>query len=536
MESADYIVVGGGSAGCVAASELAAADPGLSVVLLECGAAAEDHPETLRADGYKDAFANDALIWDRFSAPQAGCGGARKFMGSGRGMGGSGSVNAMVYTRGAALDYDEWPEGWRWADLEADFERVEAILRPHRRPPTRWTETCIEAAEQVGFTRSEDLNDGQLGGVLGYEWMNYEDAERRSSYVAFVRDRALPNLRVLTGTRARRIIIEEARATGVEVEGPGGTRRLEARREVVMCAGALETPKLLLLSGIGPAAELRRHGIPGAHELPVGENLHDHPNVTLFFAGKHEIDCAYPQLYGFHRANVTTPLPLAQSDTCYVFYPARSSLKEAAQRMLPALTLPPGLYHRRAAREAIRSAIRAGFLLPPLRRFVERMWGIAVILGKPLSRGRLTLESADPKAQARLDPAYFSDPRDLETLYEGVRFARRIAGAPALSEWGSRELAPGPWRRSRDAVEAWIKSASMTTFHFAGTCRMGADDDTGAVVDTRLRVRGVHGLRVADASVVPSTPVSALNAPSMVIGFRGARFALEERRELRATG
>jgi choline dehydrogenase len=183
----DYIVVGGGSAGCIAAAELSA-DPSLTVLLLEAGDRAEAHPETLRADGYKSAFANDALIWERFSAPQSACGRQRLFMGSGTGLGGSGSVNGMVYIRGAREDYAEWPTGWHWDDVALDFDAIERVIRPRQRPPTEFTEACLAAAAEAGFAGTSNMNDGNLRRVLGYEFMNYENDDRRSSYVAFLRE------------------------------------------------------------------------------------------------------------------------------------------------------------------------------------------------------------------------------------------------------------------------------------------------------------------------------------------------------------
>ncbi|HXV37915.1 MAG TPA: GMC family oxidoreductase N-terminal domain-containing protein, partial [Myxococcota bacterium] len=193
----DYVVVGAGSAGCIVAAELAA-DPACSVLLLEAGDPAESHPETLRADGYKDAFANDRLISERFSVPQRGCAGRRVFLGSGRGMGGSGSVNGMVYTRGAREDFEEWPTGWRWDDVAPDFTALEARLRVRRREPTEFTQACVAAAEAAGFRHALDLNAGDLSRVLGYEWMNFEGDARRSSYVAFLEGRARENLEIGT--------------------------------------------------------------------------------------------------------------------------------------------------------------------------------------------------------------------------------------------------------------------------------------------------------------------------------------------------
>lgn len=526
-ETFDYVVVGGGSAGCIVAAQLSE-DPRVRVLLLEMGDRSEDHPETLRSDGYKDAFANDALVKERFSVVDPRWGDRRLFMGSGRGIGGSGAINAMVYTRGSRLDFEEWPRSWRWDAVEKDFEAIEARLRPRPRPPTDFTEACLSAAQAAGFARSDDLNGGDLGGVLGYEAMNYDGDDRRNSYVGFLRpalDR--PNLSVRTGATVHRLVLGERGVRGVRYAHDGALHEARATREVLMCAGALETPRLLMLSGIGPGRALRRAGLPAIVEVPgVGENLHDHPNVCVFFRGRRDVDSAHPQLYGFHRANEDSALPPGMSDTCYVFYPARSSLREAMMRILPGLVLPPALYDAGLPR-VVRGGVRLAFGAEALRAQVRRVFGIVVILGKPKSRGRLLVESPDPKAPARIDPGYFDDPEDLETMVRGVARARRIAGAPALSTWGNREIFPGPLGKNRQGLEAWIRANVMTTYHYAGTCAMG--DEGTSVADERLRVRGVEGLRIADASAIPVTPVSALNAPSMLVGYRAARFAAEER-------
>ncbi|MCA9663410.1 MAG: GMC family oxidoreductase N-terminal domain-containing protein, partial [Myxococcales bacterium] len=399
-----------------------------------------------------------------------------------------------------------------------------------------FTETAIFAAEQVGFRRAEDLNDGDLSGVLGYEWMNYAGDRRRSSYVAFLAPHLLrPNLVVETGAKARRILFAEGegeggvpRACGVEYRvGDESVRAVAATREVILCAGALESPRLLQLSGIGAAPALRALGLPVVRDLPrVGEGLRDHPNVTLFFRGHREVDCNYPQLYGFHRVGRGDGLPPEQADTCFVFYPARSSLREAMIRMLPAMTLPPRLRDGAVAPAMLRGGVKAAFRSAALRRFIAKVYGITVILGRPKSRGSVRIESADPEAPAVVDPAYFADPEDLETMVRGVALARRIAAAEPLRRWGSRALMPGAGVRSDRRIARFIRKNAMTTYHFASTCRMGTDAD--AVVDPTLRVRGVAGLRVADASVMPEVLVSALNAPSMMIGWRAAQFIRDE--------
>jgi choline dehydrogenase len=537
-EEYDYVVVGAGSSGCIVAGELAA-DPSLRVLVLEAGAPAEENPETLAAAGYKKAFVNDALMYDRYSEPQAGCANHRLFMGTGRGVGGSGGINAMVYTRGDRLDFEMWGvDGWRWGDVTPAFEALERRLRPRRREPTRWTEACIAAAEDAGFRRKADLNDGALGGYLGYEWMNYEGDQRRHSYAAFLEPmRGRANLTLRTRALVRRIVVERgaaggdgARATGVEYLHEGRVVVARARREVVLCAGALESPKLLMLSGIGPGAELWRHGIAPLVELDgVGRNLMDHPNVQLFFAGKQPVDCEWPQLYGFHRAQPESDLPTGAADTCYVFYAARSSFREGVIRLVPGMALPPSLYARPWARGGLRALLAAAFAPPLVARAVQHIWGIVVILGKPKSRGVVTLATRDPADAASIDPRYFAVPEDLDTLVNGVLLARRVANARPLATWGNFELMPGTRKQSREQLAEFVRKNVMTTYHFSGTCRMGARE--GSVVDAQLRVRGVRGLRVADASVIPSVPVSALNAPSMLIGMRAVELLRAAERE-----
>ncbi len=421
------------------------------MLLLEAGDAADENPETLTADGYKKAFTNERLMYERFSVPQRGCDDRRLFMGSGRGIGGSGAINAMVYTRGAKVDYDEWPEGWRWSDIASDFTALEARLRVRRRTATAFTETCIRAACAAGFRHKDDLNDGDLSGVLGYEWMSFEGSSRRSSFVAFLREHlGAPNLRVATRARVHRIVFDNGRAIGVEYEHEGSLSTAQARHEVVLTAGAIETPRLLMLSGVGPSDVLRAAGVPVVADLPaIGKNFHDHPNVQVFLHGKRDVDCDYPQLYGFHRAGPANHLAESQSDSCYVFYPARSSFKEGVIKLLPAIALPEALYERRPLVRGMRSALAAVFGSRPVERFVERMWGIVVILGKPRSRGSVRLASHRTDAPALVDPGYFTHPDDLETLVRGVRRARAIAASEPATDVGRTRAHAGQVGRDR---------------------------------------------------------------------------------------
>lgn len=519
----DYVVVGGGSAGCIVAAELARKLPDARVLLLEAGDDAREHPETLDADRYKEAFVNDALMHERFSTVDRRWGNRRLFLGSGRGLGGSGSINAMVYTRGAELDFASWPKGWRWDDVAPVFDRLEATLHPHQRDATDWADRCIAASERAGFRRSDDLNDGDLSGVLGYEWMSFEGQARRSGFTAFLLPALseCPNLSVITNAQVESLELQGDRCVGVRFRGRGA-HVVRPTREVILCAGALVSPAILQRSGVGAEKHLRKLGVDVVLDRPeVGANLHDHPNVQLFYRGGRATETYYPLLYGFHRARPRTDLPLAQSDTCYVFYPAVSSFREGLIRLLPGIALPPALYERTRLPSVMRSGIEKAFEQPAVQDFVAKLWGIVVILGKPKSRGSLRIQSTDPNAPAAIDIGYFREQEDLEVMIDGVEKARHVATQSPLTEFGARELFPGPLGRSRKAIASWIRKNVMTTYHYAGTCRMG--DDAAAVVDpATLKVKGLSNVRVADASVMPWTPVSALNAPTMMIALRAA--------------
>lgn len=525
-QSFDYVVIGAGSAGCVVAARLAEAGVG-SVLLLEAGDPASLHPETLTSDGFKDAFAKDGLMWHRMTSPQVSCGRRRLFAGTGRAMGGSGSVNGMVYTRGDVRDFERWPQGWQWQDLVPSFAAVEGQLGIRPRAPTPFAERFLAAAQSAGLRRKDGLNDGQLCGYVGCNDMNYEGDQRRSSYRALLHERSLPGIKIINGARAQRIRFDaDHRATAVEYRVGDEARIARVGKELVCCAGALETPKLMMLSGIGPADHLRSMGIPVICDAPgIGENLQDHPNVPLFYRAKVPVDFAYPQLYGFDAARRRPGEPADMApDTCFVCYAAPASIRESMLRMLPILALPGPLYGISFLRSLLRAMVRIAFRLPPLKAFVSKVFGIIVILGKPTSRGRLRLASTDPDAPAAIDVAYYATPEDRQTMLAAVARARGIAAQPALKEAGARPLSAGAKSADPAKVWRWIVSATMTTFHFCGTCRMG--DDAASPVDTRLRVKGLQNVRIADASVMPEIPVSALNAPSMMIAHRAVDFIL----------
>lgn len=533
-DSYDYIVVGGGSSGCIVAARLAEEKAG-RVLLIEAGNPADKNPETLSADGFVEAFSNDNTMWDRLSAPQTACADRRLYVGTGTGMGGSGAVNGMVYTRGDARDYEQWPAGWKWQELAPCFEQLEQRLKVKTRAPVSFTETGIEAACAAGFAQKNELNDGDLCGFIGYQLMNYDGDRRRSSYVAFLRDQSHEHLSVKTDAKVLRILFETPNgsesnpiATAVEIFAEGRQQLMHAKKEIILCAGALETPKLLMLSGIGPQVLLKSLNIPLVVDAPaVGKNLQDHPNVCLFYRGKAPPDAFYPQVYGFDRVNQQLPLPVDQADTCFVFYSAPTSIKQSMQRMLPALALPAAQFHNRFLRRCLKKLVDAAFMVPVTRMFVEKLYGIVVILGKPLSRGEVRIVSNNPYDAALVDPAFYRHPQDIETMINGVMRAQQIAAQPAFMRWGNSALSAGGRTQAREKIRQWIHGATMTTFHFCGTCKLGEDADSP--VDLNLRLKGVNNVRIADASVIPEIPVSALNAPSMMIGYRAAEFILQDR-------
>ncbi|MCK5880456.1 MAG: GMC family oxidoreductase N-terminal domain-containing protein, partial [Sinobacterium sp.] len=395
-----------------------------------------------------------------------------------------------------------------------------------------FTQATVDAAVSIGITHRDGMNDGDLGGVIGHNTMNYQGDRRTSSYAAYIHNQDLSNLTVVNHSVTHKVLFDGVQAVGIELEVNGGAiQKITANKEVILCAGALETPKLLMLSGIGPAEELKKFNIaPVLEQKYIGENLHDHPNVCMFYKGKKKLDFGYPQLYAFLRANKNLALKTArQPDTCLAFFAAPITLRQSMYRMAAAVALPQKMYEMPFMRKVFRVLIDAAFAIPVVTNTVDKLYGIVVILGKPESRGRLRLTSKNIHDQASIDCAYYKSEADMQTMLDGIAVAQKLAADAKLQAWGATPISAGGKTTDSKKLKKFVHAATMTTFHFCGSCQMGEGDD--APVDTQLKLKGIRGLRVVDASVIPEVPVSAINAPSMMIGHRAVDFILQDQQK-----
>jgi choline dehydrogenase len=494
----DYIVVGGGSAGCVLASRLSA-DPAATVLLLESGGPDSDPNLTVPAL-WPMLMGTDA-DWSYETVPQVHAAGRRIGWPRGRVLGGSSSINAMVYMRGAAADFDRWAEdgcvGWDAASVLPAFKALEDY--PGGDPATRgvdgplkvripdtvspFSEAVYEAALELGHQANDDFNSGSIDGV-GWNQLTVADGSRQSSATAFlrpVRDRA--NLTVLTAAHAVRLAITASgRVTAVDYLLDGAPHRAQVAAEVILACGAIESPKLLMLSGIGPAEHLRGLGIEVTADLPgVGANLHDHPGVPVTF-------------------ETGRPVPPGPNQASEVGLFCRSSPdRPVPDLQFGVLTVPLAVDATMAGHH--------GFTLYP--SYV-----------KPASRGTVRLRSADAADRPLIDPAYLREGSDVAALSQAVDISRELAATSSLREWAAVEKLPGAATSDRPALRDYAARAVNTWFHPVGTCRMGTNDD--CVVDPWLRVVGTENLRVADASVMPEVTSGNTNAPTLMIAARAA--------------
>lgn len=527
MQDYDYIVAGGGSAGCVLASRLSE-DPRNRVLLIESGQRDTDKYIHIPATFFKVLEkGRDALFYA--SEPEQGLNGRPSIVPQGHVLGGGSSVNAMVYIRGSRQDYDTWAQlGCRdWSydkvlpvfrDLEnnqrlsGEYHGVGGELTVSDRAfghPLSWA--FIRAAQEAGIPYNEDFNGARQEGV-GFYQTTTNRGRRRSSAEAFLRvAERRANLTVKTGSRVHKVLFDGRKAIGVRLED--GTT-LAARREVILTAGALATPKILQLSGIGPAGHLREHGIDVVLDLPgVGENYQDHLEATVQCETKDPISI-FGEDKGLRAASHMMQYLLTKTGLL------SSTVVESGGFVDTAGTGEPDIQFH---------------VLPAFNGFADRSAhpGHGISIGpcvlRPQSRGSVRLRSANPNDAALFVANSLAEQADVETLVRGVQIAIRISEAPSLARLIKRRVLPKPGLEADpDALRDYVRSISKTVFHPSGTAKMGAADDPMAVVSEDLRVRGVEGLRVADASIMPRLVSGNTNAPTMMIGERAARFILAE--------
>jgi choline dehydrogenase len=517
-EEFDVVVVGAGSAGCALAARLSE-DPSLRVLLLEAGGSDKLLEVQVPAGLYK--VWRTRRDWNYTTEPQPGLGGRRLFWPRGKLLGGSSSINAMIYIRGARADYDEWAEltgdpSWSYENVLPLFRRMEDNARgadryhgvggPLRvedpRSPHRWTKAVLQSAVAAGYPRNPDFNGETQEGVGLYQ-LTQKRGRRWSAADAYLHPaERRPNLTVRTGARATRVLVESGRATGVEYLHGGRRHTVRAAAEVVLCGGAVNSPQLLMLSGIGPADHLREVGAEVVHDLPgVGMNLQDHPLVPVIWhvrSGKSlfraESPSGYARWFGARRGPLTSNLAEAG-----LFTRSNPGLAEVD---LQFHFLPVKFWHQAEVD-------------PDVDAFTA-----AAVLVNVASRGSVRLRSADPTWAPAIDAGYLTEERDTEALVCGIEKAREIASVGPLASVLAEEWSPGGTVRRPEDLRRTVRETLESLYHPVGSCRMGIGDD--AVVDPQLRVRGLEGLRVVDASVMPTLIRGNTNAPTFMIAERAA--------------
>ena len=497
LDGFDYVVVGAGSAGCVIAARLSQ-DPQNRVLLLEAGAA--DGPGNMAVPLAWPALIGSEVDWGNATVPQAAAGGIARRYPRGKVLGGSSSINAMVFLRGHRTDYDEWAAtgaaGWGYEDLLPFFKRTEATEErdpayrgtdgPMRVAPARTANPLsyayLEAAVGAGYHLSDDLN-GQDQEGIGWLDLTIVDGTRQSAadgYLRPVLDR--PNLTLLTNALVHRLIVANGRCAGVEYAVGDQIRQVYPQSETILSAGSIGSAQLLLLSGIGPAEQLRTVGVDVVADLPgVGANLHDHPHAGVIYT-------------------TAQPVPPGQNSHSALVAAVRTTPNLAAPDIQLLFTDLP--YH------------------PPSIAGPANGYTIAFTVLHPHSRGSVRLASANPTAAPVIDPNFLGDDRDMVAMLTALGMARGIGRSPALDEWRDEEALPGPDVHDESELRDYLRRDADPYFHPVGTCRIGTD--AAAVVDPQLRVRGIDGLRVVDASVMPSIVGANTNATVLAIAERAA--------------
>jgi choline dehydrogenase len=524
---ADFIIIGGGSAGCTLAARLTE-KPDVSVLMLEAGPKDTNPYIHMPVGFYK--MTSGPLTWGLKTAPQIHAKNREIPYAQARVLGGGGSINAEVFTRGCPEDYDVWANelgchGWSFKEIQPLFLRSEdndtlsgawhGVGGPlgvsSLAPPHPLTRAFVQACQQFGMPYNPDFNGPQQAGTGAYQ-ITTRNAKRCSAATGYLRPALKrPNLTISTGALVKRIVIEKGRAVGVEVIEEGRPKILRAEREVLLTSGAIGSPKLMLLSGLGPADELRAVGVPVVTDIPeVGRNLHDHFGVDIVYelSGPYSLD------------KYAKPHWMLWAGLEYILFkkgPVTSNVVEGGAFWYAdqASRLPDLQFHF-----LIGAGIEEG--VPKITS------GSGVTLNsytlRPRARGSVKLRSADIAAQPIVDPNFLGDPYDVKTSTEGVRISREVLNQSAMARYTRKEHFPGPEVKTASDLEAYARSYGRTSYHPVGTCRMGGDP--ASVVDPQLRVRGIAGLRICDSSIMPRVVSSNTNAASIMIGEKASTMIL----------